>query len=107
MEQPESSTRAGVDRRDAVSEHRRMDDRINALEKNVAVLATEMSALRLNCATKEDIAALRSELRSDMASLASRVQEQITHLMKWMITWVTTVIMVTCAAVYFIARNVH
>lgn len=102
-----------------------MDTRLALVEQQLAGLRVDVAKLQAscatkedlakdlaNCATKEDLAKLRGEVaaldakcatKSDLTQVYVAINAQTTRLFYGL----TSVIGLTSAAVYFIARNVH
>ena len=96
MPHRDPSSGASVDNRRGRAEDRRMADRLALMEKELATLAADVANIRLDYATKADLAQLES-------ALYKVINEQTWKL----VTWTTGAMALITAAVYFIARNVH
>ena len=76
-------------------DHEAMNERITALEKDMAAVKTELAVIRSNYVTREDLAREFGSLRADMAKME-------TNIIKWFIATAVTIAGLSFAAGRFI-----
>jgi hypothetical protein len=96
MTHPGSNSGADLDNRNPDDQYRRMENRLANIETDLATVKAVVANLQENSATKADLAKLEVHLLEKVDTMTWRF-----------ISWVTGVMGMGFAAVYYVARNVH